>query len=443
VQETSADWVPNPGGGGNWKSNANSIVPRSIYVRAVHDASDETNARDASTYGKLINLIVERQLAGRPEVQQLRAALDQVMELFRPDEAHPEHQAKEIRELQRRITEGLENVIGAQALIKTEPIELRNLLLPSTSLVIRDNRIGIETEVSHQGHGLQRTLIMTLLQLFTEDEGVGNENNVDVRPAVFIIEEPELYMHPQMERRMRDLLYGLAGQDKMQVVACTHSPVFLDIADKYRSIVRLTRDGGGVVVAHQVMEELFPGPENQSEKERVQTVSRFDPAVNEVFFSSQVVLFEEFSAIAAFERAAELTGIFARHPRLRREVTAIDCAGKPNIPAFQRTLNAFHVPYRVVHDEDRHKPEQIAHNVRIAAGAGGAVPAAATHMLSPDDLEGVLNFQVPKSASKPYLAVKRVEELAAANALPEAFMQAVNFAYFGQITEPGAVVNRS
>jgi putative ATP-dependent endonuclease of OLD family len=249
VQETSADWVPNPGGGGNWKSNANSIVPRSIYVRAVHDASDETNARDASTYGKLINLIVERQLAGRPEVQQLRAALDQVMELFRPDEAHPEHQAKEIRELQRRITEGLENVIGAQALIKTEPIELRNLLLPSTSLVIRDNRIGIETEVSHQGHGLQRTLIMTLLQ--------------------------------------------------------------------------------------------------------------------------------------------------------------------------------------------------IAHNVRIAAGAGGAVPAAATHMLSPDDLEGVLNFQVPKSASKPYLAVKRVEELAAANALPEAFMQAVNFAYFGQITEPGAVVNRS
>ncbi len=440
VQQTAAEWVPNPGGGGNWKSNANSIIPRSIYVRAVHDAADETNAKDASTYGKLINLIVERQLAGRPEVQQLRAALDQVMELFRPDEAHPEHQAKEIRELQNRITKSLENVIGAQAFIKTQPIEVRNLLLPSTSLVIRDSRAGIETEVSHQGHGLQRALIMTLLQLLTEIEhATSYDKRVDIRPAILIIEEPELYMHPQMERKMRDLLYDLASQRKMQVVACTHSPVFLDIADKYKSIVRLTRDGVGVVKAHQVTGELFPGPEDQSEKERIQTVSRFDPAVNEVFFSSQVVLFEEFSAIAAFERAAELVGIFDRHPGVRRTVTAIDCTGKQNIPAFQRTLNAFHIPYRVIHDEDRGKPDQLAHNARIAAWAAGAVPVATTHMLSPDDLEGVLGFQVPKSASKPYLAVRRVEELAAMNALPVSFIEALNFAYFGQISEPGAV----
>jgi putative ATP-dependent endonuclease of OLD family len=437
VQPTPADWVPNPGGGGNWKSNANSIIPRSIYVRAVHDASDETNAKDASTYGKLINLIVERQLAGRPEIQQLRAALDQVMQLFRPDEAHPEHQAEEIRVLQGRITESLENVIGAQALIKTQPIELRNLLLPSTSLVIRDRRIGIDTDVSHQGHGLQRTLIMTLLQLLTEAEyGTGNDDG-DLRPAVFIIEEPELYMHPQMERRMRDLLYDLAMRERMQVVACTHSPVFLDIAEKYESIVRLTRDANGRVVSHQVTGDLFPGAENQSEKERLQTVSRFDPAVNEVFFSSQVVLFEEFSTIAAFERTAELTGIFARHPRLRREVTMVDCAGKQNIPAFQRTLNAFHIPYRVVHDEDRSKQNELATNARIAAMAGVAIPSASTHMLSPEDLEGVLGLVVPKSASKPYLAVKKVEEIFGTKTMPQALIEAVNFAYFAQITEPG------
>jgi len=48
VQATPADWVPNPGGGGNWKSNANSILPRAIYVRAIHDASDEIQSKDTS-----------------------------------------------------------------------------------------------------------------------------------------------------------------------------------------------------------------------------------------------------------------------------------------------------------------------------------------------------------------------------------------------------------
>src|SRR5205807_1981320 len=32
-------WVPNPGGGGNWKSNANSILPRPIFIHAVQEAS--------------------------------------------------------------------------------------------------------------------------------------------------------------------------------------------------------------------------------------------------------------------------------------------------------------------------------------------------------------------------------------------------------------------
>ncbi len=147
-------------------------------------------------------------------------------------------------------------------------------------------------------------------------------------------------------------------------------------------------------------------------------------------------MFEEFSAIAAFERAADLTGIFIRHPAVRREVTAIDCSGKQNIPAFQRILNAFSIPYRVIHDEDRSKANEIAHNIRIAAAAQDAAPAASTHMLSPEDLEHILGYQVPKSASKPFMAVRKVEELFRNGTLPESFISAMNFAYFGSTVEP-------
>lgn len=430
-------WVPNPGGGGNWKSNANSIIPRVIFVRAVHEASEETHAKDASTYGKLVNLIVERQLSQRQEMVALSQALDAVMALFRPDEQHPERQAAEIRDLQARINQGLSDVIGGQAFIRTESPELRALVMPSTSLVIRDPLAGIETEVGHQGHGLQRTLVMTLLQLLAEAQATPEAAGSDafLRATILLVEEPELYLHPQMERLMRDVLYRLSSQRRMQVACCTHSPVFLDIAGRYRSIVRLTKQATGDSTAHQVTQDIFPTIGDRADKERIQTVARFHPTVNELFFARHVVLFEEFSAIAAFERAAELVGLFERHRRLRREISLVDCDGKSNITAFQRILNSFAIPYRVLHDEDTNNPAAFAENERIRRALPQGV-ANTVHVVGPNDLEGLLGYVASKGVSKPFAAVKKIEELHAQAALPAAFIEAMNMVYFGQLVEP-------
>lgn len=434
----AAAWVPNPGGGGNWKSNANSILPRPILVRAVQEASDETNAKDASTYGKLVNLIVERSLAQRPEMIALQAALDDVLALFRPDPANPHRQAQEVRDLQDRINRSLNEVVGGQAFIRTEAPELRTMVLPSTSLVIRDAQVGIDTEVAHQGHGLQRTLVITLLQLLADAQGQGVQGVVPglERGTILLIEEPELYLHPQMERLMRDVLHRLAAQPGTQVACCTHSPIFLDIAANYRAIVRMFKTPQGDASCHQVTQDLFPGQPNQTDKQRLNTVARFDPTVNELFFAQRVVLMEEFSAIAAFERAADLMGLFERHLRLRREVSLVDCNGKSNIPAFLRVLNAFNIPYRVLHDEDPGNPTAQATNQQIF----GLLPQgiAQVHMVCPD-LEGLLGYQAP-GKNKPYAAVCIVENLHSQGHLPVAFQQAVCMAYFGQLTEPQLAV---
>jgi hypothetical protein len=144
------------------------------------------------------------------------------------------------------------------------------------------------------------------------------------------------------------------------------------------------------------------------------------------------VLLEEFSAIAAFERAAELKGVFDRHQRLRREVTLIDCNGKHNIVAFLRVLNAFRIPYRVLHDEDPGNAVAQAENGKILALLPNG--AAQVHMVAPD-LEGLLGYQAP-AKNKPYTAVHTVETLHAQGQLPEAFQDAVRIAYFGSAIEP-------
>lgn len=435
---SDAGWIPNPGGGGNWKSNANSILPRAILVRAVHEASDETNAKDASTYGKLINLIVERSLARRPEMMRLQTALEEVLALFRLDADNPDRQAREVKELQDEINESLAQVVGGRALIKTEIPELRSMVMPSTSLVIHDPLAGIETEVGHQGHGLQRTLVMTLLQVLADaqsrEEAEGGREALTQRATLLLIEEPELYLHPQMERLMRDVLYRLGAQADMQVGCCTHSPVFLDIGDRYRSIVRMFKDQQGNSSCHQVTQDLFSGEPRQAEKHRLQTVARFDPGVNELFFAQSVVLMEEFSAVAAIERGAELMGLFTRRPRLRREVSLIDCNGKSNITAFQRILNAFRIPYRVLHDADTGNAAAEAENPRIAALLTVG-PAQLIHQMQPD-LEGTLGYASP-SKNKPYVAVTKVNDLHGdPTGLPALFREAVCMAYFGQSNEP-------
>jgi predicted ATP-dependent endonuclease of OLD family len=436
IVQSPASWIENPGGGGNWKSNANSILPRCILVNAVQEATEETNSKDASAYGKLINLVVETRLSQRAEILRLKEAFQTVLDLFCRDDSHPERQAQEIRQLEDRLNEGLREVIGGQARIQTEPAEINTFLLPSTSLVIRDASADIDTKVEHQGHGLQRTLLMTLLQMLAEAEEVRGPDNPDGRSTILAIEEPELYMHPQMERRMRDLLYRLSGGQRMQVACCTHSPVFVDVANRHKAIVLMSKGREGLVTAKQVTTEIFVGTEDEVDRERLQTVARFNPFINELFFSRDVVLLEEFTAIAAFERAAELNGLFDRHPAIRRNVTMIDTSGKGNIPAFQRVLNAFAIPYRILHDEDRSNPQERSSNLRILAIATNPSGTRPIHMVGPESIENLLGYQSSKSSGKPFAAVREVEKLHASGGLPAEFIAALNFAYFGSLVEP-------
>jgi predicted ATP-dependent endonuclease of OLD family len=207
------------------------------------------------------------------------------------------------------------------------------------------------------------------------------------------------------------------------------------MAEKHKSIVRVVKDAARHVTFFQVKDELFSGQDGQSERYRLQMTTRFDPAVNEVFFTKRVVLLEEDTALVAFERAAEITGVFTRHPEVRRDVIAVSCNGKGNIPAFQQVLNHFDIPYTVVYDEDQGNLDQQKTNARIDALLGLPNSKNKGHMISPTNLEGVLGYPTPHK-DKPYHAAKQVEALAARGALPPDFMRALNLVYFGQNTEP-------
>lgn len=411
------DWIPNPGGGGNWKSNANSIIPEFIFVQAVHEATAETQAKDATTYGKIINLLIERRLLQREEFRALKEQIDRVKALFTPNLEHPEwEQAQEITELENTISEKLSGIINARAKIDTTVLNIPSVILPTTVLKIDD---GFLTAVTDQGHGLQRTLIITLLQVLNQYSREAREDGGAAgagRPVVFGVEEPEIYLHPQMLRKIKDVLAELSTDPDYQVICPTHSPVLIDMADSHRSIVRFERDAARNVTVFQVDREIFTGLTAAEQRQQLKMIAEFDSSVNELFFSKRVVLVEGDTELAVFQKAADLLNLFP-NPLDKRDTTFVNCRGKGSILLFMKILNHFRIGYMVVHDVDRAGDDT---NQQIADEATCDV----TIITFDPNIEQVLGYS-PTGKDKPIRALRRLQDLHSQNAMPQEFQDKV------------------
>ncbi len=93
------------------------------------------------------------------------------------------------------------------------------------------------TTVERQGHGFQRTLLISALQLLAQSGAASAEGVI-----CLAIEEPELFQHPIQAQTFAKVLRSLAEDagKRIQVTYATHSPYFLE-ARHFDQIRRLTR----------------------------------------------------------------------------------------------------------------------------------------------------------------------------------------------------------
>lgn len=86
----------------------------------------------------------------------------------------------------------------------------------SISTKIYDPALDSEIELSNVGAGVRSVYILSLLQVFQE---------ISAKHTIFIIEEPELYLHPQLQKKMAKTLSEISENN--QVFFATHSPLML------------------------------------------------------------------------------------------------------------------------------------------------------------------------------------------------------------------------
>lgn len=132
-------------------------------------------------------------------------------------------------------------------IVTVSPAEVE-LKAPRTAFEVAVLDGAAETAVERQGHGFQRTLLISALQLLAQSGAASAEGVI-----CLAIEEPELFQHPIQAQAFAKVLRSLAedADKRIQVAYATHSPYFLE-ARHFDQVRRLTRssDGTPVVSIH-------------------------------------------------------------------------------------------------------------------------------------------------------------------------------------------------
>lgn len=101
-------------------------------------------------------------------------------------------------------------------------------------IYVENEAQGFTNTVSEMGEGLKSMYILSLLETYADDE--------DRIPCIIMIEDPESYLHPQLQKSAGEILYRLSK--KNQVIFSTHSPNMIFNFNS-RQIKQVYRDDEG------------------------------------------------------------------------------------------------------------------------------------------------------------------------------------------------------
>lgn len=201
-----------------------------VMVPAVVDPEAQT--QDAR--GTLLRQLLDRALGDRSNLRERLTELEATVSEQMGDIVRTEG-GQALSELAAGVTEELARFVpGSQVLLGAQTPAFR---IPDLSVDVRVADGGLETRVSHQGHGLQRALMIAVVHKMAA-LGHRSEHGIDEAevgapepPALFLaIEEPELYQHPLQARQFSHALAALTDTTgaTAQVAYATHSEHFVD-----------------------------------------------------------------------------------------------------------------------------------------------------------------------------------------------------------------------
>lgn len=196
----------------------------------------------------------------------------------------------------------------------------------SLQIYVKEN--DFEINATELGGGFQNALVIAILKAFEERRKSG---------ALFLIEEPEMFLHPQMQRSLYKTIRIISKNN--QVIYTTHSPHFVTIPE-YDEIFIINKNENGTQKNVSSLEKT-PAIEEKFRKE-------LDPERNELFFAKKVLLVEGDTEKLALPEYAKRENLDFDNVGS----TIIEVGGKRNLKFFADLVLSFNIPLGIVYDID-------------------------------------------------------------------------------------------
>jgi putative ATP-dependent endonuclease of OLD family len=296
IRETRPDLMTI--GAERWSSDSISInaalkqaLPQAVLIEAVRDASEDAKPAAKTPFGLLMNKLVFPAIQKSDEYKQFIGAVQALDAKIRGNGVE---KFETVKKLEQDIHDRMSSIIESKAIVTLDTPDTEKFIGGSAKIKIDD---GIETPIHLQGHGVQRSLIFALIEVLAKQDSMVKSNSdaqatpegatptdSKQRATILLFEEPELYIHPHLMRRLQQSLQDISKSQNWQVIISTHSPFLVDVATDPLSLVILRREKSSLSpVAIQLESDPFNDEASKHDREALRAALDFHPTVTEAF----------------------------------------------------------------------------------------------------------------------------------------------------------------
>ena len=226
LNPTDGQWQNNPTGIDN---AIKDLFPEPIHIGAMENSEEDVSkSKSSTTIGKLLSEIIgpiEQQYGAK-----LKTVLDGLKDVL---DADGSNRATELSDFDTEVNQKLDSFfpdINIKVHVPTP--ELKEVFSKGTIKVYENQSLN-GTDVSALGHGAQRSIQMTLIRHLADLKTASQQQTTT---TLLLIDEPELYLHPQAIEILRKSLKTLANQG-YQIIFTTHSPFIITEKDIANTIL--------------------------------------------------------------------------------------------------------------------------------------------------------------------------------------------------------------
>ncbi|MBT9523411.1 MAG: ATP-dependent endonuclease [Dechloromonas sp.] len=313
------------------------LLPEPVFIEAMEDIGEDLGkAKAGSTIKQLLDEIMAPIVAAHED---LNKALDTIRHILTAD---GNKRSTHLKDFDQQATDALTHFFPGLALdLDLQVVDVKEFF-KAGDLHVTDKATGDRRRFDQMGTGAQRSIQMALIRYLSETR---NAKNTGPSRRLLLIDEPELYLHPQGVRRLRQAL-GTLSNAGFQVVFSTHSPLMLSRENAADTVIVNKFPDDGVktqLPLRHAVSTAFADAESQS-----RTLFELGNLA-EIYFSDRVVLCEGKTDRRLLPLAyQQLYG----HPPELDHIAFVSLGSCADLRKAMPVLASMGIEYRVVADLD-------------------------------------------------------------------------------------------